>query len=138
MTQRPLFGGYLGLQTGEWGIQSTSSHNTWQTYTKIQEFDMQQACRSWAAYMLQLIRLILPGYKAEHNRPSNGRFQCWAMGILMRFNGDMDAQVHTRLQEQFANRQITKMSMLFSLPAAAMNPVKDAAVNLHGLHRFWS
>ena len=126
------------LSTGEWGIQSTSSHNTWQLHKKVQEFDMQQACRSWAAYLLQLIRLVLPGYKAEHNRPSNSRFHCWAMGILMRLNGNMDAQIHAWLTEQFANRPISKMSSLFKLPAATMIPRAEANATTHGLHRFWT
>ena len=125
------------LQTGEWGIQSTSSHNTWQMHPKIQEFDMQQSCRSWAAYMLQLIRLIIPEFKAEHNRPSNSRFHCWAMGILMRMNVAIDAQIHTWLQQQFADQPISKMARLYNLPAATLGPVPDATPVAHGLHRFW-
>jgi hypothetical protein len=125
------------LQTGEWGIQSTSSHNTWQMHPKIKEFDMQQSCRSWAAYMLQLIRLILPEFKAEHNRPSNSRFHCWAMGILMRMNVAIDAQIHTWLQQQFADQPISKMARLYSLPAATLGPVHEATPVVHGLHRFW-
>ena len=126
------------LQTGEWGIQSTSSHNTWQIYSKIAEYDLHQACRSWAAFLLQLIRLVLPGYKAEHNRPSNSRFTCWAMGVLMRISPAADASIHAWLQSQMGSRPITKITQLLQLPFA------DAAVSIEeassqvGLHRFWT
>ena len=126
------------LQTGEWGIQSTSSHNTWQLYTKVQEYDMHQTCRSWAAFLLQLIRLVLPGFKAEHNRPSNSRFTCWAMGVMMRIAPDADALLHSWLQSQLGTRQIVKVTQLQQLPVAtAETPVEERTSKV-GLHRFWN
>ena len=125
------------LQTGEWGIQSTSSHNTWQIHNKIHEFDMRESCRSWAAYLLQFIRLVLPGFKAEHNRPSNSRFHCWSMGILTRMSEKADTLVHQWLQEQFGDKPISKMASLFCLPAATLSTVPEPTPVAHGLHRFW-
>ena len=125
------------LQTGEWGIQSTSSHNTWQIYTKLQEYDMYQTCRSWAAYLLQLIRLVLPDYKAEHNRPSNSKFTCWAMGVRMRIAPDADALVHSWLQSKLGHRQITKVTQLQQLPVALTETPVVEKVGAVGLHRYW-
>ena len=126
------------LQTGEWGIQSTSSHNTWQMYPKLQGYDMHQTCRSWAAFLLQLIRLVLPDFKAEHNRPSNSRFTCWAMGVRMRIAPDADALIHSWLQSQMGHRQISKVTQLQQLPVAMTEtPVVEKA-SMVGLHRYWS
>jgi hypothetical protein len=59
------------------------------------------------------------------------------MGILMRMNVAIDAQIHTWLQQQFADQPISKMARLYNLPAATLGPVPDATPVAHGLHRFW-
>ena len=98
---------------------------------------MYQTCRSWAAYLLQLIRLVLPDYKAEHNRPSNSKFTCWAMGVRMRIAPDADALVHSWLQSKLGHRQITKVTQLQQLPVALTETPVVEKVGAVGLHRYW-
>ena len=126
------------LQTGERGIQSTSSHNTWQLYAKVQEYDMHQTIRSWAAFLLQLIRLVLPGFKAEHNMPSNSRFTYWTMGVMMRISPEADAAIHSWLQSQLGNRQIIKITQLLEIPIADATVPMEEPTSTLGLHRFWT
>jgi hypothetical protein len=52
-------------------------------------------------------------------------------------NVAIDAQIHTWLQQQFADQPISKMARLYNLPAATLGPVPDATPVAHGLHRFW-
>jgi len=123
--------------TGEWGIQSTSSHNTWKMYDKIQEYDMRQTCRSWSSYLIQLIRLILPEFKAEDSRPNNSRFRCWAMGVMSQLKPEVDKQIHDWLQQQMGDRPITKITNVIHLPVANLSTPVEPAAAKHGLHRFW-
>ena len=44
------------VATQEWGVESTLAHNTWRMYAHTHEYDLKQTCRSWSAYLLQLIR----------------------------------------------------------------------------------
>ena len=125
------------LMTGEWGIQSTSSHNTWKLYDKICEYDMRQTCRSWSSYLIQLIRLIFPAFKAEDNRPNNGRFRCWAMGVMCKLRPSVDHLVHEWLQTQLGDRPINKITNVLPLPVANLQTPPDQAVVSYGLHRFW-
>ena len=107
------------IYTGEWGIQSTSAHNTWQLHDQMTEYDPKQACRSLSSFLIQLIRLILPDYKAERNRPSNNLFRCWAMGTFMQFSRPAEAAVHNWMERTFQGTPIHKVSGLCRAPGAA-------------------
>jgi hypothetical protein len=126
------------LHAQEWGIESTSSHNTWRIYSQMFEYDCKQACRSWAAYMLQIIRLIHPEYRAEHNRPSNNRFTCWLMGVRMQMSAQAVSVLHEWLASKLGNAQVAKVTALQKLPAATMTMEAAESVVTHGLHKFWS
>ena len=125
------------IMTGEWGIQSTSKNNTWQLYPKLHEYDMRQTCRSWSSYLIQMIRLILPDFKAEDSRPSNGRFRCWAMGVMSQLRSEVDTQLHEWFQQHLGTKPITKITSLFMLPVANLSTQAEQASPRHGLHRFW-
>lgn len=106
------------ILTGEWGIQSTSAHNTWQLFSRLEEYQMKQVVRSWSSYLIQLIRLQDPEYKAVHNRPSNGRFQCCAMGVSMKLSPVAEEQLHLWFQGILGDRLITKVTQLQASPNA--------------------
>ena len=125
------------MHAGEWGIESTSSHNPWKIYSQIQSYDLKQTCRSWSSYLLQLIRFVIPGYKAENNRPGNSRFQCWAMGVQMHLSQRADLQIHEWLEKRLGSRSACKVSDLYGLPVAALANESEKASNGHGLHKFW-
>ena len=108
------------IMTGEWGIQSTSKHNTWQLFGKSQEYDLKQTCRSWASFLIQMIRLVLPEFKAVDNRPSNGRFRCWTMGVMSTLAQDIDDKIHAWLQLQLGDRPVAKIATLMALPVASL------------------
>ena len=125
------------MMTGEWGIQSTSKNNTWQLYAKTQEYDMRQTCRSWASFLIQMIRLVFPDFKAEDSRPSNGRFRCWAMGVKSQLSGEVDSMLHEWFQQQLNNQPIQKITSLLTLPVADISAPPEPVNLSHGLHRFW-
>ena len=125
------------LHSGEWGPESTSSHNTWRMHPQLQEYNGKQMLRSWAAYLLNLLRLHYPNYKPVDGRPSNPRFHCWTMGILCRITEASADAVRLWLDATFGNSRITKMAALHQCgPAEAVRPVQRAPKE-HGLHRFW-
>lgn len=125
------------IHSQEWGIESTSSHNTWRIYSKMSEYDCKQTCRSWAAYMLQIIRLIYPDYKAEHNRPSNNRFTCWLMGARMQMSAQAVTALHEWLTQQLGTAAVAKVTTLQKLPVATLEMETEEKPS-HGLHRFWT
>ena len=126
------------LYTGEWGPESTSCHNTWRMHPRLQEYNGKQMLRSWAAYLLNLIRLSHPNYKPVDGRPSNPRFHCWTMGILCRVSDVSAEAVRCWLDSTYGDAKITKMAMLHqSGPAEAVQPVHKATSSDQGLHRFW-
>ena len=125
------------IMTGEWGIQSTSKNNTWKLYDKLQEYDLKQTCRSWASYLIQMIRIVLPDFKAEDSRPANARFRCWAMGTMCQLDNRIDAMLHEWLQSQLGDRPIQKVTTLQVLPVASLTTPMEVPVVRHGLHRFW-
>ena len=124
--------------TSEWGIESTSSHNTWRLYSQMVEYDARQTVRSWSSYLLQLIRLVDPDYKAVHNRPSNGRFQCWAMGVHMKLSPSVEENLHRWLQSQLGDKLIMKVTELQRLPVASLDIPMEPIERSHGLHQFFS
>jgi len=125
------------ILTGEWGIQSTSAHNTWQLFSRLEEYQMKQVVRSWSSYLIQLIRLQDPEYKAVHNRPSNGRFQCCAMGVSMKLNPVAEEQLHLWFQGILGDRLITKVTQLQQLPVASLEVEPEKPKLRHGLHQFF-
>ena len=125
------------LHAGEWGPESTSSHNTWRMHPKLQEYNGKQMLRSWAAYMLNLIRVSHPQFKPVDGRPSNPRFHCWSMGILCRVTDASVEAIRVWLDAQYGEARITKMTMLHqSGPAEAVKPAGNTSSD-QGLHRFW-
>ena len=125
------------LHSGEWGPESASSHNTWRMHPRLQEYNGKQMLRSWAAYLLNLIRLRHPNYKPVDGRPSNPRFHCWTMGILCRISEASADAVRIWLDSTFGDSRITKMTALHQCgPAEAVQPVLRAPKE-QGLHRFW-
>ena len=126
------------LFTNEWGVESTSSHNTWQMHRKLAEYDCKQMLRSWSAYILHLLRLQHPGFKPVDGRPSNPRFACWSMGISCEIAQAADQQLCQWMDQTFKDRKISKMSDLYLAEPAAMDcPVPSAPGLSQGLHRYW-
>ena len=101
------------------------------------EYDAKQTIRSWSSYLLQLIRLVDPDYKAVHNRPSNGRFQCWAMGVHMKLSPTVEEHLHRWFQNQF-DKLILKVTELQRLPVASLEIPMEPIERSHGLHQFFS
>jgi len=126
------------LYAGEWGPESTSSHNTWRMNPRLQEYCGKQALRSWAAYLLNLIKLQYPHHKPIDGRPSNPRFHCWTMGILCRISDTHADSIRNWLDSTLGDVRITKMTILHQTgPAEAVRPPPKASQSEHGLHRFW-
>ena len=124
--------------SGEWGVESTSRHNTWQMHKKMVEYDSKQMLRSWSAYVLHLLRLCHPGFKPVDGRPSNPRFACWAMGLLCEVTQTAEQQVSQWMDTIFMHKKITKMADLYlSEPASMECPRPQAPKIEQGLHRFW-
>ena len=122
----------------EWGVQSTSCHNTWQMYSQMHSYDAKQTCRSCASYLLQHIRLVDTNFKAVHNRPSNARFQCWAMGVSTRVSVQAERVLHEWLQATMGSKLIRKVTELQVLPVATTSTATEVPAAGYGLHRFWS
>ena len=126
------------LYSGEWGVESTSRHNTWQMHRKLVEYDCKQMLRSWSSYLLHLIRLQYPGFKPVDGRPSNPRFACWAMGVSCEMAQVADQQIGQWMEVVYKERKITKMTDLYLAEPATMDcPVPDAVGPTTGLHRYW-
>ena len=125
------------LHSGEWGPESTSSHNTWRMHPRLQEYNGKQMLRSWAAYMLNLIRLRYHQYKPVDGRPTNPRFHCWSMGLLCRITDSSADAVRIWLDATFGESRITRMTSLHQCgPAEAVRPLQRAPKE-QGLHKFW-
>ena len=125
------------LYAGEWGPESTSCHNTWRMHPRLQEYNGKQMLRSWAAYVLNIIRVSHPHYKPIDGRPSNPRFHCWSMGILCRISDASADAIRLWLDAKYGDAKITKMATLHqSGPAEAVKPIQ-ATSSEQGLHRFW-
>jgi len=126
------------LHAGEWGPESTSSHNTWRMHPRLQEYNGKQMLRSWAAYLLNIIRVSHPQYKPVDGRPSNPRFHCWTMGILCRVSDASADAVRGWLDAKYGDAKITKMTTLHQCgPAEAVQPIHKANPSEQGLHKFW-
>lgn len=126
------------IHSGEWGPESTSCHNTWRMHPRLQEYNGKQMLRSWAAYLLNIIRISHPNYKPVDGRPSNPRFHCWTMGILCRLSDPSADAIRLWLDATLGEARITKMSTLHqSGPAEGVQPIRKATSTEQGLHRFW-
>ena len=126
------------LFAGEWGPESTSCHNTWRMHPGLQEYSGKQMLRSWAAYLINLIRLLHPHFKPIDGRPSDPRFTCWTMGILCKISEASSEAVRCWLDSELGEKRISKMSTLHQTgPARAVRPLPRMVNSDEGLHRFW-
>ena len=126
------------LHADEWGPESTSCHNTWRMHPRLQEYNGKQMLRSWAAYLLNIIRVSHPGFKPVDGRPSDPRFHCWSMGLLCRVPDASADAIRIWLDSSLGDSKVSKMTQLHQCgPAEAVRPRPAAAKTEHGLHRYW-
>ena len=104
---------------------------------KTHEFDLKTAVRSWSAYLVQLIRLQYPGYKPEHNRPTNPIFRCWLMGVMMKPSQSAHTMVREWIRDQRGELPISKVTDMHCLPAAIAT-VASETIQTFGLHKFFT
>eukprot|EP00438_Fugacium_kawagutii_P027093 Skav203913 [mRNA] locus=scaffold228:169390:172464:- [translate_table: standard] len=127
----------LQLSLGGRGVRSTSTNNTWAWDDALHSYDMQKSTRWLSSWLTQLIKLVHPGWKSKHYRPSCYRFQCWAMTVKVLWNRESKDQVHVWLQSQLGHQEITQLTQVQKLSEAYQEQVPPLQHNpCVGLHRY--
>eukprot|EP00438_Fugacium_kawagutii_P018309 Skav212458 [mRNA] locus=scaffold385:177937:193005:+ [translate_table: standard] len=124
------------LTTGERGLFSPRGNASWKLDPRLQVYDSKTSTRNLAKWMTHAIRLQQGDRSPNHMRPTNHRYQCWAMGLRTQWTKDAKAAVYEWLQMTWGSRNITQIGQLQHLPPADRNatPVEDTHGG--GLHRF--
>ena len=111
---------------------SAGCHGQWTIRDTKQEYDILKESHAFANYIIALTRLEYPTFKPINAKPSNYRYQHWAMCIYFRWNENNRNSVMTWLQSQIGSRQIKKVhSDVIDIP-----PAFDEEPSV-GLHRFF-
>ena len=92
------------LHSGCRGVLSTGSHCTWKLDDLRNEYDGQQAIRSFGKYFVHLLQTKFPQVKTISRRPRNFRFQMWTMCLPLRFSPTLQGRVHSWLVTQLNER----------------------------------
>eukprot|EP00438_Fugacium_kawagutii_P014107 Skav225593 [mRNA] locus=scaffold1527:143456:147109:+ [translate_table: standard] len=126
----------LQLSTGLRGLSSKRGNANWTVDDKMQPYDSRTSTRNIAKWITHGMRIFDSSWTPKHMRPTNHRYQCWTMGLRMRWSKQAKTAVYEWFQVNWGPRTIDKISQLQHL-----RPADDAGTpndNHHegGLHRF--
>ena len=117
---------------------SAGCHGQWTIRDTKQEYDILKESHAFANYIIALTRLEYPTFKPINAKPSNYRYQHWAMCIYFRWNENNRNSVMTWLQSKIGSRQIKKVhSDVIDIPPAFDEEGPMVHTPSVGLHRFF-
>eukprot|EP00438_Fugacium_kawagutii_P007864 Skav210129 [mRNA] locus=scaffold2194:398830:401022:- [translate_table: standard] len=126
----------LQLTTGLRGLSSKRGNANWTVDDKMQPYDSKTSTRNIAKWITHGKRIFDGTWTPKHMRPTNHRYQCWTMGLRMRWSKQAKTAVYEWFQMHWGPKTIDKISQLQHL-----QPADDAGTpNEHhhegGLHRY--
>ena len=124
------------LFSGCRGVISTSSHNTWALDDLKREYDGQKATRNFSSYLTHLIQVRWPAWKAVNHRPTNYRFQCWAMCAKISWTAAARTRLNDWLAEVWGTAHFHNVGKGLRLVPPAVT-TEQCTVRSFGLHRFF-
>ena len=126
------------LSSGCRGVISTSSHNTWALDDLKREYDGPKATRNLSSFLTHLFQLRYPDWKSIHHRPTNYRFQCWAMCVKLTWTLTARKQLNDWLTEVWGATHFHNVGKGLGLvPPAVRETVEIRTDRSFGLHRFF-
>lgn len=126
------------LHTGEIGVCSASTHNTWKLQSRHVQYSAQRMCHHWASFFTHMFRLGDKEFRPAHMRPHCFRYQCWAMGFYTKMSEAAQRGVQAWHSEVLADKAITSVKQLATLgPATRELPPTGARGLQIGLHRYF-
>lgn len=125
------------LHSGCRGVLSTGNHCTWKLDDLRNEYDGQQAIRSFGKYIVHLIQTKFPDIKTKSKRPSNYRFQCWTMCLAIRFDTGLRDRLHQWISREGGDRLIYTISRDVARFPPACEPDSMRSTSQVGLFNFF-
>ena len=117
---------------------STSSHNTWALDDLKREYDGPKATRNLSSFLTHLFQIRYPDWKSIHHRPTNYRFQCWAMCVKLTWTLTARKQLNDWLTEVWGATHFHNVGKGLGLvPPAVRETVEIRTDRSFGLHRFF-
>ena len=125
------------LHSGCRGVLSTGNHCTWKLDDLLNEYDGQQAIRSFGKYVVHLLQTKFLDLKTKSRRPTNYRFQCWTMCLPLRFDTQLRERLHQWIQREVGSRLIYTISRDVASFAPACEPDSMRSTSHVGIQQFF-